>query len=117
MKKDDSVYLRHIIDSFERIEHYLEGISKEEFFKTGSLQDAVIRQLEIMGEAARNLSDDLRLSNPQVPWRQMVGLRNRVIHAYFEVNLQIIWEIVKGDLPDLKQEIKRILENNEESKS
>lgn len=62
-----------------------------------------------MGEAACNLSDDLRLSNPQVPWRQMIGLRNRVIHAYFEVNLQIIWEIIKGDIPTLKQEIKHIL--------
>ena len=109
MKKDDSVYLRHIIDSCERIERYMEGVSKDKFFETELLQDAVIRQLEIMGEAASNLSDDLRLSNPQVPWRQIIGLRNRVIHAYFEVNLQIIWEIIKGDLPVLKQEIERIL--------
>ncbi len=109
MKKDDTVYLRHIIDSCERIEHYMEGIPKDKFFETELLQDAVIRQLEIIGEAACNLSDDLRLSNPQVPWRQMVGLRNRVIHAYFEVNPQIIWEITKGDLPALKQEIKQIL--------
>ena len=90
MKNDDSVYLRHILDSCERIERYVEGVSKDKFFETELLQDAVIRQLEIMGEAACNLSDNLRLTNPQVPWRQMVGLRNRAIHAYFEVNLQII---------------------------
>lgn len=64
-----------------------------------------------MGEASCNLSDNLRLSNPQVRWRQIVGLRNRVIHAYFEVNLQIVWEIIKGDIPTLKQEIKQILES------
>ena len=90
----------------------MEGVSKDKFFETELLQDAVIRQLEIMGEAASNLSDDLRLSNPQVPWRQIIGLRNRVIHAYFEVNLQIIWEIIKGDLPVLKQEMKRRLKQD-----
>jgi uncharacterized protein with HEPN domain len=64
-----------------------------------------------MGEAARNLSEDLRNEYPHIPWRQMIGLRNRMIHASFNVNLQIIWEIVQGDIPNLKQETKRVLEN------
>ncbi len=79
MKKDDSIYLRHIIDAFVQI--------------------------------ARNLSEDLRNVYPQIPWRQMIGLRNRMIHAYFNINSQIIWEIIQGDLPNLKREIKCILDN------
>ena len=110
MKKDDSVYLHHIIDAFVQIEHYTEGVSHEEFLRNRLLQDGVIRQLEVMGEAARNLSEDLRSEHPQIPWRQMIGLRNRMIHAYFNVDLQIIWEIVQGDIPDLKQKMKQILD-------
>ena len=110
MKKDDSIYLRHIIDAFVQIEDYMDGVSHDEFFSDKLLQDGVIRQLEIMGEAARNVSEDLRSENPQIPWRQMIGLRNRMIHAYFNVNLQIIWEIIQGDLPNLKRETKRILD-------
>ena len=109
MKKDDSVYLHHIIDAFVQIEYYADGVSQEEFLRNRLLQDGVIRQLEVMGEAARNLSDDLRNEHPEIPWRQMVGLRNRMIHAYFNIDLQIIWEIVQGDMPVLKEKMKRIL--------
>lgn len=111
MKKDDSIYLRHIIDAFMQIEDYMDGVSHDEFFSDKLRQDGVIRQLEIMGEAARNVSEDLRNEYPQIPWRQMIGLRNRMIHAYFNVNLQIVWEIVQGDIPDLKRETNRILDN------
>jgi len=110
MKKDDSVYLHHIIDAFALIEHYMDNASHEEFLRNRLLQDGVIRQLEVMGEAARNISEDLRNEHPQIPWRQMIGLRNRMIHAYFNVDLQIIWEIVKGDIPDLKQKMKQLLD-------
>ena len=109
MKKDESVYLRHILDAFVQIEFYMDDVSHEEFLQNRLLQDGVIRQLEVMGEAARNLSDDLRNEYPQIPWRQMIGLRNRMAHAYFNVDLQIVWEIVRGDIPDLKEKIKRIL--------
>jgi uncharacterized protein with HEPN domain len=83
------------IITFMQIVNYMDGISHEEFLSNKLLQDGVIRQLEY----------------PQVPWRQMIGLRNRMIHAYFNVNLQIIWEIVQGDLPDLKQETESILDS------
>lgn len=111
MKKDDTIYLRHIIDAFMQIEHYMDGVSREEFFSNKLLQDGAIRQLEVMGEAARNLSDDFRNEYSQIPWRQMIGLRNRMTHAYFNINLQIIWEIVRGDLPDLKRKMECILDN------
>ena len=110
MKKDDSVYLHHIMDAFVQIERYTDGVTHEEFLSNSLLQDGVIRQLEVMGEAARNLSEDLRNEYPKIPWSQMISLRNRMIHAYFNVNLQIIWEIIQGDIPNLKQETKRVLE-------
>jgi uncharacterized protein with HEPN domain len=110
MKKDDSVYLHHIIDALLQIERYTDGVTYEEFLSNSLLQDGVIRQLEVMGEAARNLSEDLRNEYPKIPWRQMISLRNRMIHAYFNVNLQIIWEIIQGDIPNLKQETKHVLE-------
>ena len=110
MKKDDCVYLHHIIDAFLQIEHYTDGVTYEEFLSNRLLQDGVIRQLEVMGEAARNLSEDLRNEYPIIPWRQMISLRNRMIHAYFNVNLQIIWEIIQGDIPNLKQETMHMLE-------
>ena len=111
MKKDDSVYLRHIMDAFLQIEHYTDGITYEVFLSKRLVQDGVIRQLEIMGEAARNISDDLQIENPAIPWCQMISLRNRIIHAYFNVNFQIIWEIIQVDIPEIKQEIKLILES------
>jgi uncharacterized protein with HEPN domain len=110
MKKDDSVYLRHIMDAFVQIERYTEGVSHDEFIKNSLIQDGVIRQLEVMGEASRNLSEDMRNEYPHIPWRQMISLRNRMIHAYFNVNLQIIWEIIQGDIPNLKKDIKHVLE-------
>ncbi|HPS91608.1 MAG TPA: DUF86 domain-containing protein [Methanothrix sp.] len=110
MKKDDSVYLHHIMDAFAQIEIYTEGVSHEEFINNRLIQDGVIRQLEVMGEASRNLSEDTRNEYPHIPWRQMIGLRNRMIHAYFSVNLQIIWEIIQGDIPKLKKDITYVLE-------
>ena len=111
MKKDDTVYLCHIIDAFLQIERYTNGVTYEEFLSNSLLQDAVISQLEVMGEAARNLSADLQSEYPAIPWHQMICLRNRMIHAYFNVNLQIIWEIIQGDIPNLKQDMMRVLEN------
>jgi uncharacterized protein with HEPN domain len=73
------------------------------------VQDGVVRQLEIIGEASRNLSSDLRDQQPEIPWRQIIGLRNRVVHAYFELNLTIIWEVVQNDLPSMKQQIEKLV--------
>ncbi len=109
MKKDDTIYLQHIFDSIQQIETYLQGVSREHFLQTKLLQDGVVRQLEIIGEASRNLSNEIRQHHPEVPWSQMIGLRNRVIHAYFNVSLEIVWEITQNDLPVLKRQINDIL--------
>ncbi|HEY4690045.1 MAG TPA: DUF86 domain-containing protein [Anaerolineae bacterium] len=110
MKRDDSVYLHHILDAIERISNYVQGISRDEFMHTPLIQDGVVRQLEIVGEASRNLSEDLRQGHSNVPWNQIIGLRNRIIHAYFDINLRVVWEIVQNDLVRLHQQIQAILE-------
>ncbi len=110
MKKDDTVYLRHILDSIKQIEEYLRGVSKEKFMKSRLLQDGVVRQLEIIGEASRNLSEELCQRHSEVPWKQIIGMRNRIIHEYFDVDLEIVWEVAEKDLPDLKTQIQAILQ-------
>ncbi len=110
MRKDDTVYLRHILDSIQQIEEYLRDVSKEQFMERRLLQDGVVRQLEIIGEASRNLSEETREKHPEVPWQQIIGMRNRIIHEYFDVDLEIVWEVVEKDLPDLKAQIQTILQ-------
>ena len=109
MKKDDTVYLRHILDSINSVEQYLEGISIETFMKDKLIQDGIIRRLEIIDEASRNISQTFREQYSGIPWGQIIGLRNRIIHAYFNINLTTIWDIVQDELPSLKQNVENIL--------
>jgi uncharacterized protein with HEPN domain len=116
MKKDNSVYLRHILDATRQIKDYMRSVSHEQFLQNKLLQDGVIRQLEIVGEASRNLSDKLRQRHTEVPWSQIIGLRNRIAHAYFSVELRIVWDIIQNDLPLLSQQVELILEEIEKSR-
>lgn len=109
MRKSDLLYLHHIQDAIQRIERHLADISREEFFRSELVQDAVVRQLEIMGEAASHVSQEARQLGPEIPWGQIVGMRNRLVHAYFQVDLAIIWEIVQVDLPSLKLRVEDML--------
>lgn len=111
--KDDTVYLRHILDAIEQITEYVEGISAEQFLFNRLVQDGVVRQLEIIGEASRNLSDEFCQQHPDVPWSQIIALRNRITHAYFDVNLRVVWEIIQYDLPALRQQVEQMLEDTE----
>lgn len=106
--KGDEVYLRHILDAIEKIESYT-SVGREGFMSTSHWQDAVIRQLEIIGEATKRLSQDLRTQYDEVPWRRIAGLRDVLIHAYMGVDLAAVWEITQRDLPSLKQHILAIL--------
>lgn len=110
MTKDNTVYLRHILDAIGRIADYTAGISTAQFMSGKLLQDGVVRQLEIIGEASRNLSAEFCDKHSEVPWAQIIGLRNRIIHAYFDINLRVVWEIVQNDLPVVKQQVEKILE-------
>lgn len=108
MKKNDNTYRQHILEAIEQIETYIFGVSYEHFLQERLLQDGVVRQLEIIGEASRNLSTEFREQHSEIPWGQIIGMRNRMIHAYFDLNLSIVWEVVQYDLPHLKKELKNL---------
>ena len=107
--KNDAVYLHHILDAINRIQGYIAGVSYDQFLQDSLLQDGVVRQLEIIGEAAKNVSSAFRDTYPELPWRQMTGIRNKLIHNYFEIDLFIVWDTVQSDLPPLKQQVEHIL--------
>jgi uncharacterized protein with HEPN domain len=111
MKKDDSVYLSHILDSISQIEEYTEGLTKEEFLAKRLVQDGTIRQIEIIGEAIKNVSEPLKERYSHIPWKEIAGMRDKLIHNYFGVDIDAVWDAVKKDIPILKCEIIIIIEN------
>jgi uncharacterized protein with HEPN domain len=106
--KDDRVYLMHIRDCLARIAEYTQA-GREAFFADTKTQDAVIRNLEVIGEAVRNLSQAHRDAHPDVPWKRVAGLRDLLIHRYFGVKLDTVWEVIERELPNLRQAIERML--------
>ncbi len=109
MNKDPQIFLKHILESIEWIEKDTKGMSKEEFLKNVPIQDAVVRRIEIIGEAIRNLSPELKKENKDVSWQDIMDMRNKIIHEYFGVDLELIWEVVKKDIPMLKDQVNEIL--------
>lgn len=103
--KNQIVFLRHIIDSISRIESYVKDVSESDFLNNFMIQDAVIRNLEIIGEATKKLSVELRKSNPTIPWKQIAGMRDKLIHEYFGVDLPSVWIVATEDIPVLKEKL------------
>ncbi len=108
MKKDERVFLSDILESIEAVEEYSKGINKKEFFENKQIQDAVMRRLEIIGEAAKNISKEFRIKHSAIQWQKIAGLRDILIHFYHGVNLERVWVVINDDLPDLKKKIKEI---------
>jgi uncharacterized protein with HEPN domain len=109
--KKDKVYLTHILDAISDVEKFMRGVSEEEFFENKEKQYAVLRALEIIGEATKNLSGELKIKNSDVDWKHIGGMRDKLIHAYFGINLPLVWETIKKDLPKLKVQAHKMLEN------
>jgi len=107
--RDDQVYLRHILDAIGKIETYLEGQTYESFCENDMMIDAVVRELEIIGEATNNLSEQLRQIHPEIPWRDAIDMRNFLIHEYFGVRTHVVWDTCKNDIPVLKRFIEAAL--------
>jgi uncharacterized protein with HEPN domain len=105
----DADYLGDIMDAILRIQEYTGGISWDEFLADIKTQDAVVRNLEVIGEAVKNLSDALKTQHAQVPWRDMAAVRDRLIHHYFGVNNEIVWQIIQEDLPLILPKIENVL--------
>ncbi len=108
--KKDKLYLQHIMETIYDIEKFMEKVSKDGFLKNKEKQYAVLRALEIIGEATKNLSIELKTNHPEIPWKEISGMRDKLIHEYFGVNLELVWETIKNDIPKLKRQTLKILE-------
>ncbi len=106
--KDNNLYLRHILDAIIKIDDYV-AVGYETFMSESHWQDAVIRQLEIIGEATKNMTDELKFQYPATPWKRIAGLRDILIHNYMGVDISAVWEITQKNLPALKRQIQDIL--------
>ena len=107
-KRDYKLYIEDIIESIGKIKKYVNNMSFDKFSKDTKTQDAVIRNFEIIGEATRQLSKDVKDKYPEVEWKSMLDFRNVIIHEYFGVNLKIIWDIILSELPPLEEKLKNI---------
>ena len=110
-ERADVDFLKDIQESVRRIREYTDAMAYDRFLADIKTQDAVIRNLEIVGEAAKNISTQLHSKYSDVPWKGMAGVRNRLIHHYFGVNLDIVWDIVTVELPSLESQVEEILQN------
>ncbi len=98
--KDPEIFIVHIIDSIGKIEDFTNNKEKEDFLEDVQLQDAVIRRIEIIGEASKNIPEEFKKNFQDVPWREMARTRDKLIHGYFGVDLELTWDIVEHDLPE-----------------
>jgi len=104
-------YLRDILDSIERIRLYTKDLDLAGFLTDGVVQDAVIRRIEIMGEAVAFLPDDLKENHPEVAWQGIKRMRNKLIHDYGRVDLELVWAVVRRDIPELEPQMRRVLDS------
>ena len=106
--KDNSIYLEHILESISNVENFSEKLTKESFSKDRLRQSAIIRELEIIGEAVKNLSQDFRKNYSSIKWISIAGFRDKLVHHYFGVNLERVWNVIQKDIPILKNQIKKV---------
>lgn len=112
MRKDPAIILRDILDGIERIQRYTRNMTEEEFRNREETQDAVMRRIEVIGEAAKRLTPEFKALHTEVPWREIGGMRDVLIHDYFGVNMERVWETANKDLPQLKEQISKIIETD-----
>ncbi|MCH8329315.1 MAG: DUF86 domain-containing protein [Nanoarchaeota archaeon] len=105
MKKDSSIFIEHILENIEDIESFTKNVNKKSFLENKEKQNAVIRSLEIIGEAVKNIPQSIKVKYPKTPWKEIAGTRDKISHHYFGVDLVLIWKIVKENLSELKKEM------------
>jgi uncharacterized protein with HEPN domain len=110
---DDQVRLQHMLDAARKTQTFLVGVSRKDFDQNEMLQLALIRLVEIIGEAASRITDDYKQQHPQLPWGPMAGMRNRLIHAYFDINDEVLWETLTDSIPALIPQLENLLGEQE----
>lgn len=112
MEKNPIIYIEHIKDCIEKIKTYTQNLSEEDFLINSLVQDAVIRNFEIIGEASKHIDDDFRKKYPEIEWKKMAGMRDKLIHDYIGVDLWAVWGVVETIIPVFETQIQNILNNN-----
>ena len=110
MQSEDRIRVQHILDEAGEACHYIEGITFDEFVTEGKTVRAVIRCIEVIGEAASKISMEFRKDHLDIPWQKIIGMRNRLIHIYFDIDYHIVWQTVKENLPPLIDQLRSILD-------
>jgi len=110
MKPDDKIRVQHMIDAAKEAKSFVGDTSEQDFIKNRMLILSVIKEIEIIGEAASKISEITKLEYPDIPWQDIVGMRNRLIHGYFDVNVKLVWNTVKNNLPTLIESLKEIIQ-------
>ena len=109
MTKDPEIYLSHILEAIDKITEYTKGVGREEFLEDGLIKDAVVRNIEIIGEAIKNLPQEFKNKHKEIPWKDIAGMRDRIAHFYFGIDYTLVWDTIKKDIPVLKKEIKKLI--------
>lgn len=109
MKRDYKLFLKDIILAMESIERFVEGMSIEELTQDDRTSSAVIRKFEIIGEATKHIPEGLKEKHPEIPWKRMAGMRDRLIHAYFGIDYKLVWDAIKLEIPELIPKLQEIL--------
>jgi uncharacterized protein with HEPN domain len=106
--RDERVYLTHMIDAIRAVKRYLDNVPEAEFRSNEMLQDAVIRQIQVLGEACKRLSAELKEAHADIPWRDIAGMRDKLVHDYFGVDVETVWLTARDDLPELLERLEAI---------
>jgi len=110
-EKDDLIFIEHILESISAIKEFSKNLSKEELISNRLKHNAIVREIEIIGEAVENISKNLKDKHPEIEWKDIADTRDKMIHHYFGIDFNIIWAIIKKDIPKLEIQIKKIEEN------
>lgn len=110
MKRNPKIFLLDILESIEKIEKYTKGATEKKFLASDEMQDAVMKRLEVIGEAAKHIPERIKKEYPEIPWQKMGSMRNVLIHEYFGIVMKRVWDTTRKDLPKLKKQIAKLID-------